>query len=65
MTLEINITSVKEKKMAKIAFDKSKTSIRSFVITIIKKATMPISISSQKTSYNFDNLYIDNCKSGS
>lgn len=47
--------------MAKIAADKSKISVRSFVITIIKKAIMPISVLSQKTSYYLNNFYIGDC----
>lgn len=44
--------------MTKIATSKNRILIRSHVRTVIKKATMFISVPSQKTYYSFNNFYV-------
>lgn len=48
--------------MTKIVDGKNKALVRSLVITVLKKITMPTNILSQKTNNSLSNFYIDICQ---
>lgn len=59
LTLGINANLIGAKKTTKFAVGKNKTSVKTLVITVIKKTTMLISIPNQKNSCSLSNFYVN------